>query len=209
MKTAQRAVCLLAAFAWLVGSIPLAAAQELTARNIRKIERQAAKETSAGRGAKAIELYEQLLEGTEAGNPSRATALYEVLSAEMAQYERMTPKGEDLLEELLTTFPEHPRKMEIQFFRRWRDQRLQLVDQTSQLGDLRQRLIDQEASCEAMKGELSGAAGEKEEELSRDVQRLRRQLTTAKEELAATRAELQVKEEALEKLKNALVGGGT
>lgn len=212
MKSAQGVVRTVATLAWIVcvlGIVQPMTAQGLSDREIKKIERQAGKAEEAGRGAEVRELYERLLKGTDPGDARRANALFLILSQELMATDEMTSQSEGVLDELLAKFPRHRHRSQIEFVDRWRRQQSQLKEQAAQMADLSQTLLEQQAACEAMKGELSGAAGEKEEQLSRDARRLRRQLAAAREELSKTKAELEKKEEALEKLKDALVSGGS
>lgn len=192
---------------WMVcmGAMP-AVAEDLTDREIKKLDRQAKKAEDAGQLDDVRSVYDQILAGTSEGDARRGKALFFVLSQELAaSKDALTPTASAALDELLSEFPSHVRRRQIEMFDRWRQQR---AAHAAQLSEMQEALAQQQQDCEAMKGELSGAAGEKEESLNRQVQRLRSQLNTAQQELESTRAELQKKEEALEKLKDALVGGG-
>lgn len=180
-------------------------AEELSARDLRKLEKQAAKADAAGQHDAAKELYESILDGTEPGDSRRADGLFFVVVKELANGDGLSSGGRAHLDELLSSFPHHARRDQIELFDDWlrRD-----VAQREEIARLEQSLAEQAAACEAMKGELSGAAGEQQEEMAGKIRRLERQLATVRQDLAATQAELETKEEALEKLKNALVGGG-
>lgn len=199
-------ILLLALSMALVGG-STAAAEDLTDREFKKLDRQATKAEDAGRLDDVRSIYDQILAGTPTGDTRRAKALFFVLSQELgASPDALSPAARSALDELLKEFPGHLRRRQIEMFDRWRQQR---AAHAAQLAELQDALAEQRAECEAMHGELSGAAGEKEASLNRQVQRLKGQLGTAQQELETTRAELQKKEEALEKLKDALVGGGS
>lgn len=199
-------ILLLALSMALVGG-STAVAEDLTDREFKKLDRQATKAEDAGRLDDVRSIYDQILAGTPAGDTRRGKALFFVLSQELgASPDALSPAAGSALDELLKEFPGHLRRRQIEMFDRWRQQR---AAHAAQLAELQDALAEQRAECEAMHGELSGAAGEKEASLNRQVQRLKGQLGTAQQELETTRAELQKKEEALEKLKDALVGGGS
>lgn len=183
-----------------------ATAEDLTDREVKKLDRQATKAEDTGRLDDVRSIYDQILAGTPAGDARRARALFFVLTQELAASpDALSPSARSALDELLKEFPGHLRRRQIEMFDRWRQQR---AAHAAELTEMQTALAKQQQECEAAQGELSGAAGEKEASLNRQVQRLKGQLSTAQQELEATRAELQKKEEALEKLKDALVGGG-
>lgn len=180
-------------------------AEELSSRQLNKLDRQAGKALDEGRWEEARQLFEQVLTATEPADARRAEALFGMLRLEIWESGEVTPVAEGLLDELLSSFPDHPQRRQIELFDRWRHQTNALK---LQLAASQQALAEQVEACEAMTGELTGAAGEKEGQMQRDNQRLRRDLSALRQQLEATQTELGKKEEALEKLKDALVGGG-
>lgn len=192
--------------AGMLGAAGELVAQELSDRQLNKLERQAGKALEDGEAAVARQLYERLLTATEPADPRRAEALRAVLMLEVASAGKLTPEAEALLDELLLSFPLHPRRWQIMALDHWRRQRR---DFEAQAAALQTSLAEQVQACEAMTGELAGAAGEKQGQLQGENQRLRRELTALRHQLETTQGELEKKEEALEKLKDALVGGGS
>ncbi len=194
-----------ACIAAMVGATAGLAAEELSDRQLNKLERQAGKALEGGEEAEARQLYESLLSATQPADQRRAEALHAVLMLEVAAAGELTPVAEALLDELLVSFPRHPQRRQITMLDHWRRQRRGFE---AQVTELQSSLAEQVEACEAMTGELAGAAGEKEGQLRSENQRLRREVTSLKRQLETTESELVKKEQALEKLKDALVGGG-
>ena len=187
---------------------PLAAtAQELSARELKKIQKQADKAFAAGQVESAIELYEKILAATPAGDSRRGNALYGVaiahLSTDGAQRD-VGAAGQHLEE--LASFPHHPRKLEIAATRALLSEigaaRLEIGRRDAEMA---QKLAAFEAERQEIEAQQQEMAGESEAAGGR-VKSLQAQLRKVRAELSETRSELEKKEEALQKLKDALVG---
>ncbi len=92
---------------------PLAAtAQELSARELKKIEKQAGKAFAAGDLESAAELYREILGATSAGDSRRGDALYALAITHLSPGagRDVGAAGEHLEE--LASMPRHPRQLE-------------------------------------------------------------------------------------------------
>lgn len=195
----------------LLGWPAVAGGEELSGRELKKLQKQADKAFDAGQIPQAVELYEQILAATSPGDGRRADALYAVAMAHLSPDPsfRDPEAARPPLDELASSFPRHPRRLEIAAARTLLDE-LQAakaeVERTAELAESRaESLAALEAERQRIATEHQEIVGESEAAGGR-VRSLEAQLRKAQGELAEVRAELEKKEEALQKLKSALVG---
>ena len=196
-----------------LGGTGAAGGQELSAKELKKLQKQADKALDAGRIPQAVELYEQILAATSPGDSRRADALYTVAMAHLSPdpAPRDPAAARPHLAELAASFPRHPRRLEIAAARAWFDEReaAQAEIERAAAAAVEAARAETQAALEAererIERERQEIAGESEAAGNR-VRSLETELRQARNELAEVRAELAKKEEALQKLKNALVG---
>ncbi len=193
----------------LATSLPsLADAQQLSPKELKKIERQASKAVAAGQIDQAHELYQQILDGLPAGDARRGDALYAIGLRKLAPASphHNVNHGFQHLEELAASNPNHARRAELAVIRalvnQARTAESQLLSCSTELDQERAELATQLQEAEASKADIA------DETKAADgrVKSLEAQLRKARSELAETKSELEKKEEALQKLKDALVG---
>jgi hypothetical protein len=177
---------------------------------VRGALRDADDALAAGRLDQAGELYRQVVASTDAGDERRAEALYGV-----ALVEALTPPGERAaaraaaaLEELTSSFPGFERGPEVAAAR-------SCLEEMSRAGGETERLAARVAELEAVLAERTArlaaedaAAGDRVAELEAEGEALRAQVDQLRKKLSSVEAELKKKEEALDKVKQTLVGGG-
>ena len=191
-------------FAWK----PLEGAETLSPRELKKIEKQAAKAEKAGDRERAVELFRQILMGTESGDPQRGSALYAVAISELAN---SNPGDRGLvrsyLEELASSHPRHARGAEVALVNALLSEIDGSRDQLERLKEENERAAaTARAEREQIESECQEIAGQGEAADDK-VRSLQAQLRRTRANLESTQAELATKEEALQKLKDALVGG--
>jgi hypothetical protein len=189
----------------LLVSWPVAAGgEELSGRELKKLQKQAGKAFDAGRIPQAVELYEQILAATAAGDSRRADALYAVAMAHLSPDPppRAPEAARPYLDELAASFPRHPRRLEIAAARTLLDELQAARAEVQRAAELAESRAESLAALETERQEIAGES----EAAGGRVRSLEAQLRKAQGELAAVRAELEKKEEALQKLKSALVG---
>ncbi len=188
----------------LVGSwhFPVAA-QELSAKELKKAVRSADKAFDAGRYDQAIGLFDQILASTSGTDPRRGDALYAAgmirLSAAGHQDAEAARRHLDELE----AFSRHPRRLEIAALR---DLFSGLDSARAEVERLEEKAAAIQAEREQAEAEAEEAAGESEAAGGR-VRSLESQLRKRRAELSECQAELEKKEQAVQKLRDALVGG--
>lgn len=176
-----------------------ATAEELSPREIKKLDKQAGKALDRGQGGQAIELYEQLLEATSAGQESRQDALW-VIAVSRLSSDPADAAARQYLAELDEEFPRHPHQLEAAAL----GAVLASLDETrTESAGVQAQLEAQQAALEAERRKIeeakqkiagqSEAAGDKVQNLEGQLRRVRAELATTKEELAK-------KEEALQRL---------
>ena len=187
---------------------PAAAAQALSAKELKRVIRQADKAYAAGQGERAAELYEQVLASTKPGDSRREDALYAVAMA------RLSPEGpardeaaaRAYLQELAELFLRHPRRLEIAaVLQLLADRDAFRAEVARRDAEVEERLAALEAerqAIEAQREKMEGAS----EAAGGKVRSLQAMLRRTRAELSETQSELDKKEEALQKLKDALVG---
>ncbi len=180
-----------------------AAAQELSAKELKKAVRSADKAFDAGRYDQAIGLFDQILASTSGTDPRRGDALYAAgmirLSAAGHQDAEAARRHLDELE----AFPRHPRRLEIATLR---DLFSGLDSARAEVERLEEKAAAIQAEREQAEAEAEEAAGESEAAGGR-VRSLESQLRKRRAELSECQAELEKKEQAVQKLRDALVGG--
>ncbi|MCP3957682.1 MAG: hypothetical protein GY719_07485 [bacterium] len=201
--------CLLAlAASTLLFQPSAASAEELSARELKKLVKQADKAWAAGQTEQAVASYERILGAVPAGDSRRGEALYVVAMAYLSPEggDRDVTKARGLLQELATEFPRHPRGMEVAAARALLDEldsaRAEIGRRAAELDETRAAFDAEKQKAEAQREEAAGeseAAGGK-------VKALQAQLRRVRSQLAETQTELDKKEEALQKLKDAMVG---
>jgi hypothetical protein len=175
-----------------------AGAENLTPRELKKLDKQAAKELKAGRADQAAELYRQLLDATEAGDALRQDALWTVAVSRLAA-EPGDEAARHYLGELAESFPRHPHQPELAAMTAV----LAAVDGARAEAAAAQAKLDaQQAAAEEARlqlEEMQKEIGENEATGDR-VKNLEGQLRRVRAELAATKEERDKKEEALQRL---------
>ena len=194
--------------ALLTAQTPAASAQELSAKDLKKILRQAGKATESGRVAEAVGLYRQALEALPEDDPRRADALYFTAMSDLAGDTDAAGKlaARMRLEELATAFPSFGRSLEVGLTRALLGEvdtvHAEIARRDAELQAKTAAIATAQQEAEAAEQE---SAGESKAADNR-VKSLEAQLRNMRGELKETRAELEKKEEALQKLKDALVG---
>ena len=201
--------CLLAlAASTLLFQPPAADAEELNARELKKLVRQAEKAWDAGQTAQAVDSYEQVLGAVPQGDSRRGDALYVVAMSYLspAGRSRDVEKARSLLQELVTDFPQHARGMEVAAAHTLLSEldaaRTEIDRRAAELEEARAAFDAERQKAEA---ERQVAAGESEAAGGK-VKALQAQLRRVRAQLAETQTELEKKDEALQKLKDAMVG---
>lgn len=198
---------LLAIAALAVLAPSLASAEGLSDRELKKAVRQADKAFAAGQTDEAAELYDRVLASTPPGDGWRESALYALalirLAAEGERFDLEAARA--YLDELATSFPSHPRRAEIAAARgllaahdaAGAASARRAAELEAQITDLEAERSAAEAAREEIAGE-SEAAGDKVKSLEAQLRRMRAERNEC-------RTELGKKDEALQKLKDALV----
>lgn len=184
-----------------------AAAQELSGKEVKKVLRQADKAYAAGEGVRAADLYGQVLASTPAGDSRRGDALYAVAMALLSPDgpARDVEKAKGYLAELASSFPRHPRRLELSAVRAlFAELGAARVAVSRRDAEVEEKLAALEAERQAITAKREELAGESEAAGGR-VKSLQAQLRKMRAELAETQSELEKKEESLQKLRDALV----
>ena len=172
---------------------PLAAtAQELSPRELKKIEKQAGKAFAAGDVESAAELYQTILAATSAGDSRRGAALYALAIAHLSPGAgRDVGTAAEHLEEL-ASMPRHPRQLEAAAIRALFSEidaargeagrhDAEVAEKVAALEVEREKL---EAKRQAMAGQ-SQAAGGRVKSLEAQLRKLRAELSETQSELLA------------------------
>ena len=193
--------------------VPLhAGAQQMGARELRKTQRQADNAFAAGQFEQAASLYQQILTSTEPGSKRRSGALYAIalLNISNDPATRDAEAARRQLQELATNFPRFDRRLEVVALRSLLDEidagRAEIERRGIELAEKDAALKNRPRQTEARQTSTGGGDEGNPVDDAR-IKTLQAQLRKALDELAQTRTELTKKEEALEKLKDALVGG--
>lgn len=194
---------------WLLGAslFSLAGTAEgLSDRELNRIARRVDKAVTEGNLEGSRQLFAQLLDATSPGDERRQMALYGTVMLQMATATsgRNDQMVRDLLSEATAHFPRHPKKTELEAARRWLVE-IDLVE--ADLETKRRELETVAKAFEDDRKELEGAAGDQREDLESKIRHLRAQLTECRHELEKKQAEVDKKEEALQKLKDTILGG--
>lgn len=182
------------------------AAEELSGRQLRKLEKKADQAYEAGRADEALGHYREILDGTERGAAERQNALYALLMSHLTvdAEGRAAEEVHRLLSEIAEFFPNHPRKLELAAVKTWmQEDELARREAAKNAAELQELQAQFEETQEVAAGE-AGEAKSCQEKLSSTARALR----GVRSELAKKEEELEKKEEALQKLKDAIVGGG-
>lgn len=189
-----------------------AAARDLSPRQLKKSLKEADEKWSDGDVDAAVDVYEEILAATEPGATERADALYALIVVSLGPDGRDLGRARTLLSEF-EAFPRYPRRLEVRTL-------AGLMDSAESAGtelrrveaELAQVLDDLESDRRQPEAETA-AAESLETSLEAQIETLAEKLAKAEEELAskddelrAVRAELAKKEEALEKLRQRVVG---
>lgn len=180
-------------------------------RQLKKSLKEANSKWLGGDVEGAVELYEDVLAATESDAPERADALYALIVVSLAPDSPF--RDPERLPALLSEydrFPAHPRHLEVRTFESLMDAADRERKESRRLAD--DIAADREA-CERERLELRETSGRRSESLEAEIEDLAGKLAQAEEELALkdaelriARAELAKKEEALEKLRQRVVG---
>lgn len=189
---------------------PVALGEELSARELKKLNKQAGKAFASGQVEKAVEAYRQILAGPGPGDSRRADAFYTVTMCYLSPSHRDEQRARSLMAELAESFPRHRRGLGLSAAWSWL---LEIEEVRAAIRVAAARLAAQEAALAQERQERWQAAEVEQQEQEEQsaatggkVRSLEAELRQARSELSETRAELARKEEALEKLKDALVG---
>jgi hypothetical protein len=186
-----------------------ASAQELSGRELKKAVKQAGKAYEAGRWDEAIGLYDQILASTSGTGEARGEALYAsamIRLSPTAGHQDVDRAGEHLGE--LAAFPHPPHGLEIAAARallaRVGSAR---AEAEREVAELEARLAGLEAEHQQAEAQRQEAAAGESAETDDRVRSLESRLRKAKAETSECRTDLAQKEQALQKLRDALVGG--
>jgi tetratricopeptide (TPR) repeat protein len=180
-------------------------AQELSGRQLKKVAKQAEKAFDAGGYDQAIELYDQVLASTSGTDAARADALYGSAMIRLLPDagHQDVERARQLLDEL-AAFPRHPRHVEIAAARA-------LLDRLgSARADVEHSIAELETKIAAFEAERVQAQAEEasgQDAADDRVRSLESRLRKARGEVSECQADLEKKEQALQKLRDALVGG--
>lgn len=193
----------------LSGSSSPAGAQELGARELKRAVRQAEKAYGDGRYVQALEFYDRILASTSGTDARRADALYVSAMIRLSSEAGLgdVERGRRHLEEL-EQFPLHPRRLEIANL----SSALSRLDAAR--SEVEARIAETDARIAAFEAQRAQAQAERQEEavvesdaVDDRVKSLESRLRKTRSEVASCRSELETKEQALQKLRDALVGG--
>ncbi len=174
-------------------------AEELSSRELKKLDKKAGKALEAGRTDEALELYRQILDGTSAGDEWRQDALWTVAMSQLASAPD-DETGQRYLRELAEIFPRHPRQLEAAVIQA---SFARLEAASAEITSAQAAIEEQQKALEAERLEMEQQekiADENEEAADDRVRALEGQLRSVRAELAAAREELEKKEEALQRL---------
>ncbi|MEM7351769.1 MAG: hypothetical protein AAF657_13310 [Acidobacteriota bacterium] len=200
----------LASLVW-IASIPLlllpltsARAETLSPKELKRSQRQVEKALASGQIDKVVETSEKILATLPAKDPRRGAALYVVALAHLAPNAAAEDQAtaRRYLEELAGQ-PRHLRHSEVTALRGVFDQLDQARSETAtRQAELEEKLAAAEAQRQEAEAEVAGESEASDER----VAKLEAQLRRARGDLQRTKAELEKKDEALQKLKDSLVG---
>ncbi len=186
-----------------------AGAQELSGRALKKAAKEAGKAFDAGRYDQALELYEQVLASTSGTDEQRGDALYgsAMIRLSPSAGHHDVDRAAEHLEEL-AAFPRHSRALEIAAARALLAQvGSARAEVEREQAELQAKMLAIEAERKQAEAELEEAAADQSAEADDRVKALESRLRKARAETTECRADLEQKEEALQKLRDALVGG--
>ncbi len=200
----------------LVPSPVPAGVQELSTKELKKAVKQAGSAFGAGRYDQALELYDRILTSTSGADARRGEALFAsvVIRLSATAGHRNLVVAKQHLEQL-EAFPRHPERVAIAAL----SDLFSGLDSVRADGERRVAELEEQAAAyqiereqaaaeaEQAAAEAEEAAGESEAAGGR-VRSLESKLRKVRAELAECQAELETKEQALQKLRDALVGGG-
>jgi predicted RNase H-like nuclease (RuvC/YqgF family) len=184
-------------------------------REVRAALREADQAMAAGSFDRAAELYEQVVASTGEGDGQRATALYGLALAQALRppESRDTARAAAALRELTAAFPRHERSREaaagLACFDRLEAAGAETERLGSRVAELEAAAASQAATIEqqaARLAELDAAAEGRAGTLETESTALRKEVGRLRARLAEVEAELEKKQEALEKVKQTLVG---
>jgi len=171
------------------------AAEELSPRELRKLDKEAGKALQAGRDDQAATLYQQLLDATAAGDDRRRDALWVVAMSRLAAEPGDDPARRHL-QELADSFPRLAKGPELAAMRAVL---AALDDAGAEIAGVRAELEERSEAFEAERRRIEEAQKQSDETDDR-VRSLEGQLRRVRADLAATKEELDKKEEALQRL---------
>ncbi len=184
-----------------------ASAQELSARELKKVVKQAEKSFGAGRFDEAIKLYDQILASTSGTDAGRGDALYASAVIRLSDDGHQDVEAARRQLDELQAFPRHPRRLEIAALRHL------FSGLDSAQADVERRTVELAAKSASYQAEREQAAAAREEAAGESeaaggrVRSLEAQLRKVRAELSECQAELEKNEQAVQKLRDALVGG--
>ena len=205
----KRCILALAALT-LLNPPPIAEAEELNARQLRKLTKQAEKAYAQGQTDLALETYERILSSLSPNDSRRGDALYAMAMSYLSPNgpARDVDRARRYLDELASQFPRHSRGLEISAARTL------LGELDAAHAEVARKMAEIEAQQASFEAEREKAMAARQEAAGETqaaggkVKNLEAQLRRVRAQLTETRAELEKKEEALQKLKDALVGRG-
>ncbi len=209
MKSRLPAVCISAILGMMfLGHWPSPiCAQELSAKELKRVVKQAGKAFDAGRYDEAVDLYGQILASTSGTDPRRGDALYASAMIRLSAGDHQDVAGARRHLEELAAFSPAPSRLVVpvlqQLFAEFDSARAEVERRAV---ELEEKTAAYEAEREQVAAEREEAAGESEAAGDR-VRSLESRLRKARSELSECQEELETKEDALQKLRDALVGG--
>lgn len=177
---------------------------------IRRALRDADDALGSGRFDQAAGLYEQVVASTEQDDSQWADALYGLALAQflLPWEQRDGARAAAALRELADSFPDHDRRLEVAAVLGCFDE---AVRRSAEAEGLTERVAELEAAIaeqSARLAEQDATAEGRAESFEAEAAELREEVARLRGRLATTEAELKKKQEALEKVKATLVGGG-
>ena len=190
----------------LLFALPSPGAESLSTRQARKALKQADEALTAGRWSDALEHFGRVVEGLPKTHPRRAEALFGAAVAELsgppARWDEA--RAGQYLEILSDTFPRHQRTPGARALAVM----LETVESTRRQADTRSRELNRrlrQLERQARQRPVSKPDPDSQR-LAEEVEQLKRQVAELNAELASTKDELAKKDEAIEKLKQVVLG---
>ena len=171
---------------------------------VKKNLRQANKNWQGGDVKAAVELYEKVLDATQPGATDRGDAVYALIMASfMSESGHDARRTQTLIAEYFSHYPRHPNRLEMQVVR-------DLLDSGNAAREeargREQELLRQERSLEQQLAKARETSGENASLEAEKEETAEKRLAAKSSELEAAKQELAKQADALQKMRQRLVG---